>query len=216
MATLVINNDLQYYRENICSDCPGTLWGEKSICRIHNKSIGQIDYCQEWQQDPSIENNSQLALFDLEPAIEIVQRVEEELKDYHWMVKEIERLEDYLNKVQYVPYNSNRLVAGYGIEASMPKPQGKKPASLSISEELFDKKYKRLEKLRGKVLKINTALYNITDEKERTVLECILDGMQMKAIAIHVGISRTRLNEIKRILVKKLAWEIYGDELSGK
>jgi hypothetical protein len=38
----------------------------------------------------------------------------------------------------------------------------------------------------------------------------------MKAIARHVGISRTRLNEIKRALVKRLAWEIYGDELREK
>lgn len=62
--------------------------------------------------------------------------------------------------------------------------------------------------------KIEKAYEGIKDERERTVLECMLDGVKMYEIAQHVGVSRQTLNEIKRNLITKMAWEIYGDEAS--
>jgi hypothetical protein len=87
--------------ENICSNCPGTLWGEKSICRIHNKSIGEITSCEQWTRKNPFsykENDGQMVFTDLEPAIEVVQKTEEDLRSYHWVLKEIERIECELNK----------------------------------------------------------------------------------------------------------------------
>lgn len=42
-----------------------------------------------------------------------------------------------------------------------------------------------------------------------------MDGMRMNSIARHVGVSRQRLNEIKRDIVKRMARELYSDELLG-
>ncbi|MDX8366789.1 hypothetical protein [Cytobacillus sp. IB215665] len=38
------------YIDRICVNCPGSLWGAKSICRIHNKSIGNITSCEQWDR----------------------------------------------------------------------------------------------------------------------------------------------------------------------
>jgi hypothetical protein len=201
------------YFESVCINCPGSLWGEKSICRIHNKSIGEITACQQWTQQPLQVQDGQLAFTDLEPAIEIVQKTEEDLRSYHWMGKEIERLSKSLDKAIQSFGPSSRLTAFYGDDAAMIKGQGMKLSTMSISEERYERQWQRLEKLKDKVHKINQAAEQIVDDKERTVLECILDGERMNMIARHVGISRQYLNEIKRLLVKKIAWVLYEDEL---
>jgi hypothetical protein len=201
------------YFETVCINCPGSLWGEKSICRIHNKSIGEITSCEQWTRQPLKLQEDQLMFTDLEPAIEIVQKTEEDLRSYHWMVKEIERLSNKLDKAIRSSGPSENLVAQWGVEAIMPKGKGQKIAEMSISDERYERQWQRLEKLRGKVQKIERAVENITNEKERTVLECILDGERMNMIARHVGISRQYLNGIKRLLVKKVAWELYEEEL---
>jgi hypothetical protein len=204
--------------ENICINCPGSLWGEKSICRIHNKSIGEIDSCEQWTRqttDSFKVDEGQLVFTDLEPAIEIVQKTEEDLHSYHWMLREIERLKKELNEALKTLGPSSRLTAVYGDEAGMPQGQGLKLSTMSISEQRFDRQWQRLKKLEQKVERMNKAAEQITDDKERTVLECILDGVRMNMVARHVGISRQRLNEIKRLIVKKMAWVLYEDELRG-
>jgi hypothetical protein len=107
----------------------------------------------------------------------------------------------------------SRLTAVYGDEAGMPKGQGLKLSTMSISEQRFDRQWQRLKKLEQKMERMNKAADQITDDKERTVLECILDGVRMNMVSRHVGISRQRLNEIKRLLVKKMAWVLYENEL---
>ncbi|WP_342432630.1 hypothetical protein [Neobacillus sp. FSL H8-0543] len=204
--------------ETVCINCPGSLWGEKSICRIHNKSIGEIASCEQWTRqttDSFKDDEGQLAFTDLEPAIEIVQKTEEDLHSYHWMFREIERLKKDLNEAIKTFGPSSRLTAIYGDEAGMPQGQGLKLSSMSISEQRFDRQWQRLKKLEQKMERINHAANQITDDKERTVLECILDGVRMNMVARHVGISRTRLNEIKRLIVKKMAWVLYEEELKG-
>jgi hypothetical protein len=201
--------------ENICTNCPGTLWGEKSICRIHSKSIGEISSCEQWTRRDSIPNDSdgeQMAFLDLEPAMEIVQKTEEDLRDYHWLVKEIERLQEYLDNAIRSMGPGNRLIAQYGDEAGMPRGQGVKP---SMAEERFERQWQRLEKLKEKVKKIDAAAEQIDDMQERAILECILDGERMNVVARHIGVSRQRLYEIRRIIVKKMAWVLYEDELKG-
>lgn len=202
-------------RETICVNCPGTLWGKKSICRVHDKSIGLIDECDEWKRDSvPLQEIEQMELFDLEPVMEVIQRVEQELKDYNWMVREISRLERRLDDaIQSTPSFSGRLVAQYGIEAAMPKPQGKALASLTMEEKQFDRMVKRLEKLKFQSSTIDKAAESITGQKERTILECILDGVKMNETAYHVGVSRQRLNEIKHEVIRKMTWLMYGEEL---
>lgn len=151
----------------------------------------------------------QIAFFDLEPALEVVQKVEEELKDYHWTLREIERLRSYLEEA------GEGMCRQYGIDSAMPKPKGGNTDPVHREVQRRARQWQRLEKLEQKVKRIESAVEKIQDEKQRTVLECIMDGERMNIIAKHVGVSRQRLNEIKRELIKRLAWEMYGEELKG-
>ncbi|WP_240421636.1 hypothetical protein [Paenibacillus periandrae] len=209
----VINS---FFRETVCGNCPGTLWGEKSICRVHEKSIGLIESCEQWKGKKVGESKQQLELFDISPAIEIIQRVEQELKDYSWMRREIRRLQIKIDQaLQSTPDTSNRLVSTYGIEAAMPKAQGKRLTELTVDEKQYDRMVKRLNKLKTQIENIDIASESITDEREVTVLECILDGVRMNETAFHVGISRTWLNEIKHEVIRKMAWIMYEKELKN-
>jgi hypothetical protein len=201
--------------ESICINCPGSLWGEKSICRIHNKSIGDVTSCEEWTKNSPILkiDDGQVAFSDLEPALEIVQKTEEDLRSYHWMDNEIDRLNKEIRKAIQFYVGESSMVAQWGIEATLPKAKGTKPSTMTISEEKYERQIKRVAALEEKVRKINQAVELLVDEKERTVMECILDGERMNIIARHVGVSRTRLNEIKRAIVIHTAKILYPDEM---
>lgn len=212
--------DKQYYLENVCVNCPGTLRGQTTICKVQSVHIGKIESCPEWEhhESPTLkDHDGQLAWLDLKPAMEIVQNVDEDLKNYHWITSEIIRLENSIWKKEQLQgsFGGGSLTAQYGLEATLPKAQGTRILTdFEVNE--IEKMVKRKQKLESRVYRIEKASIKIKDEKERTLLDCILDGMRMKDIAIHFGISRTRLNEIKISLVNTLAWEIYEYDLKGE
>jgi hypothetical protein len=214
-----VGNDISMTKselfESVCINCPGSLWGEKSICRIHNKSIGEVTSCEEWtKSSPLLKiNDGQVLFSDLEPALEIVQKTEEDLRSYHWMINEIDRLNNQIHKAIQINSPESSLVARYGDEATLPRGKGLKLSTMSISEEKYERQIKRVASLEEKVRKINEAIESLVDEKERTVMECILDGERMNIIAKHVGVSRTRLNEIKRTIVIHAAKYLYPEEM---
>ncbi|MFS0783569.1 hypothetical protein [Bacillus sp. 1P06AnD] len=202
--------------ETICINCPGSLWGEKSICRVHQKSIGEIEDCKEWHKEelPVLKiDEDQISFLDIEPALDIVQKTEEDLKNYKWMRNERVRLANELFKDPSLSISSG--VAQYGDEAGLPKgSSGLSQAELKNLDDREQRMYKRYIELNRKIEKMDAAVISLGNEKERTVLECIMDGETMTAIAIHMSLSRVRLNEIKKSIVKQLAWLIYKEELS--
>ncbi|MFP3389463.1 hypothetical protein [Brevibacillus sp. SIMBA_040] len=205
--------------EKVCETCPATQWGKKSFCSVHNLHVGKIETCPEWdkyliENQGLLERGGQLAFINLEPALEVVQKVEEEIKDYHWMVKEIDRLRNEIHKaITSNPAIQQKLVATYGDAAGMPSGKGFRLSTITIPEERYEKQILRMKSLEHKVRQINEIAIGLGDSKQRTVLECMMDGMRMNSIARHVGISRTRLNEIKREIVIRMARELYRDEL---
>lgn len=205
--------------ERLCEKCPATQWGKKSFCSVHNLHVGKIETCPEWdkyliENQGLLERGGQLAFLNLEPAMEIVQKVEEEIKGYRWMVKEVERLRKEIDKaIISNPAIQAKLVATYGEAAGMPSGKGLRLSTLTTSEERYEKQVERMKSLENKVRQINDFAIGLGDSKHRTVLECMLDGMRMNRIALHVGVSRQRLNEIKREIVNRLAVTMYGDEL---
>ncbi|MFE1630376.1 hypothetical protein ACFLFF_26925, partial [Brevibacillus reuszeri] len=198
-----------------------TQWGKKSFCSVHNLHVGKIETCPEWDKylvdnQGLLERGGQLAFINLEPALEVVQKVEEEIKDYHWMVKEIDRLgKEINNAIVSNPAIQQKMVATYGDAAGMPSGKGLRLSTMTIPEERFEKKIERKKNLEMKVQQIDAFALSLGNSKHRTVLECMMDGMRMNSIARHVGVSRQRLNEIKRDIVNRLARELYKDELLG-
>lgn len=133
----------------------------------------------------------------------LIERIEELLRDYHWMVREILRLER-----SYYGSSHDRSwgVAQYGLEAAMPKGSG----GISQAElEAMDKReewlYKRITKLEEKVEAVESAAETIKGEMHQVVYDCMMDGMSYRAIAKHLGVSRDKVRQIKDEIISQLS-----------
>jgi hypothetical protein len=205
-STMVSKNLL---REKVCENCPATCWGAKAHCQIHNMHIGKVESCPSWdkfmiEHQGLRDHGGQLAFTDLEPALEILQRTEEEIRDYNYMQIEIVRIQRYLRDA------GEGMVAQYGIEAAMPKAQGVNGDKTHAEVARRERKWKRLLTLQETIERIHQAAETIKDEQERLVLEALLDGEKNSMIAKEIGVSRQRYYEIKRSVIIKMAWAMYG------
>lgn len=117
------------------------------------------------------------------------------LRDYHWLVKEVDRLIKELNITESV-----------GVASYSDEPRGGSGPSNPVEAEVVrrEKKYDRLNKYLERVDFIKSKSDNITDEREKVILDCILDGMRMSAVAQHLNISRHTANQMRDIIVVKL------------
>lgn len=126
------------------------------------------------------------------------KEIEQTLRDYNWMINEIKRQRELLSHV------GGKVVAQGGIESAMPKAQGE--TSDPVAQEVIrrDKNNRWLNKLEEKALFIQRRICIIEDEREKVVLECLLDGMSMSAIGRHIGLSERHIRRIKDTIVNKM------------
>lgn len=127
------------------------------------------------------------------------KQIEQALRDYSWMLNEIKRQRELMS------YVGENVVAQGGIESTLPKAKGETGDPVAREVIRRDKNSKWLEKLEKKVLFIQKRICIITDEREKAVLECMLDGMSMIAISQHMGLSRRHIYNIKESVVYKIA-----------
>jgi DNA-directed RNA polymerase specialized sigma subunit len=125
--------------------------------------------------------------------------ISETLRDYNWIINEIKRQRKLLEDA------GENLTAQYGIEAAMPKAKGLTGDPIYQEVVRREKKSRWIEKLEKKILFIQSRVDRITDERERAVLECILDGMSMKAISRHMGLSTRHIQRIKNSIVEQMS-----------
>ncbi|MFE1630758.1 hypothetical protein ACFLFF_28855, partial [Brevibacillus reuszeri] len=188
-----------------------TQWGKKSFCSVHGLHAGKIESCPEWDkitvtQQGSNDDDGQLTYKNLEPAMEWVQRTEEEIRDYSFSLREIDRIKGILKDA------GEGTVGAYGIDASLPKGKGTTSDKTHREAVKRERYWERLRRLEASIQRVDRGSETITDDKERAVLECIMDGVRMNMIARHVGVSRSYLNDIKRELIKKMARAMYGED----
>ncbi|TBL71355.1 hypothetical protein [Paenibacillus thalictri] len=205
-------NERLQHQEHICEVCPGSLWGEKSICRIHQMSIGQVDDCPEWKVRQAnagptkVKERGQAyaayAWGDIEAQI---AQIDEEIKDYPWMQREIARLREELEQID------SGLTSRYGIDAAQPKAKGTVSSVVAREVQKREARWQRLKALEEKVKRIELAVDHVLDNRQRTLLECLLQSQKMNAIARHIGVSRQTLYDIKRHLLELLAEHMYGE-----
>ncbi|MCK6203941.1 DNA-binding response regulator [Bacillus infantis] len=123
--------------------------------------------------------------------------IENALRDYHWMIKEIMRLKEELNT------SNASVTAAYGIEASMPKGSGTSdPTGREVIQR--DRRHKTLKKFEEKVKFIEQNSSCINDDRELTVLNCMLDGLNIVSISQHMGFSERKVYGLKDEIVKKM------------
>jgi DNA-binding NarL/FixJ family response regulator len=121
------------------------------------------------------------------------------LKDYFWMIREIQKIDRELQKTDFAG------VAQYGIEATLPHAVGIVGRALENEVVRRSKKSERMLDYAKKVNFINERLGKVTDEKEKVVLDCMLDGMNLVAIAHHLKISRKQVHILRDTIVNRLA-----------
>lgn len=133
------------------------------------------------------------------------------LRDYHWMINEIARQRKMMLEV-------NQSITGqYGIEGALP--HGKNGKSDPVAQEAIrrEKKSKWIEKLEQQVLYIQKRIHVVTDEREKAVLECLLDGMSIRAIARHMALSERHVFRLKDSIVNQMAdMADFADKLPDK
>ncbi|AKG05534.1 hypothetical protein AAV35_012760 [Salimicrobium jeotgali] len=134
------------------------------------------------------------------------KQIEDALRDYNWMLNEIKRQRHLLEDA------GTGLTTMYGEEAAMPKAQGESSDPVAREVVRRDKKHTWINRLEKKVLFVQERMSIIEDEREKAVLECLLDGMSMRAIGNHMGLSERHIFRIKNSIVKQMAEMSY---LSG-
>ncbi|WP_134682615.1 hypothetical protein [Brevibacillus migulae] len=205
--------DREHLIEKVCENCPATNFGKSATCSFHQMHVGHVESCPSWDKylvdnQGLKEHGNQLAFTDLEPALEILQRTEEEIRDYNYMQIEIIRIERYMRDA------GEGMVAQYGIEAVQPKAKGVTGDKTHAEVARRERKWKRLQNLQETIERIHAAAETITDEQERLVLEALLDGEKNNMIAKEIGGSRQRYYEIKRNVIVKMAWAMYGEQVA--
>lgn len=127
------------------------------------------------------------------------KEIENALRDYAWMINEIKRQRELLRDA------GTNIVAQSGLESSMPKGQGQTSDPVAMEVIRRDKASKWMQKLEQKVLFIQERIPIIQDEREKAVLQCMLDGMSMIAIGKHMGLSRRHVYNIKESIIAQFA-----------
>ena len=127
------------------------------------------------------------------------KQIENALRDYNWMINEIKRQRELLEDA------GTNLVAQSGIESTLPKAQGETGDPVAREVVRRDKKHSWVHKLEVKVTFIQERMSIIEDEREKAVLECLLDGMSMVAIGKHMGLSSRHIRRIKESIVSQMS-----------
>lgn len=126
------------------------------------------------------------------------KEIENILKDYHWMINSIQELRKSLQSA------GEGLTAKYGVEATLPKPQG--VTGDPIYRELIrrEKRHAVINKYKKKISVIQDRLYLIKDDRELEVLHWLLEGKSYRWIALHMGLSHSHIRRIRENIVDKL------------
>jgi hypothetical protein len=110
------------------------------------------------------------------------------LKNYYWMLREIQRINSELSRTDF------KGVAQYGTSAALPTGQGLVSKTLENEVVRRNLKSERMLDYIDKVNFINANMYKVTDEKEKVILDCLLDGLTISAISKHLGTNRKQVN----------------------
>lgn len=120
------------------------------------------------------------------------------VRSYAWKVKALQRLR---NELEDVDCSST---AQYGIEATLPKGSGVgRPVEAELARR--ENKRQRIAKYEEEIQYIIEKMNTLTDDLEREMLDCLLDGHSLAAAGRHLGIPKTTAQRIYDEIVDKMA-----------
>lgn len=136
------------------------------------------------------------------------QEIHEAIKDYRWMMRLL------ISKRQESVNGSNGLTAKYGIEATLPKPQGD-PSDPVYQEMLRIEKYeKNTRRIRKKVLLIQKHAKSIVSTKDQLILDELLDAKPLRDIAIDLDMSVSAVKRRKDAIVNQIYLSVQAEQMA--
>lgn len=129
-------------------------------------------------------------------------KARELIRDYHWMIKEIERIESTIE----VTVSTTK----YGDE---PKAISQGTVSDPVGRMVIHRedKVKRIRELERKVQSLNSALNEIQfNDRDRTVIHLMLEGESITNISRHLNIARKNAYKIINRVCQYIGNHIYA------
>ena len=115
------------------------------------------------------------------------------MRNYHWLIKEVARLRHELQ-------NNN-----IEMRTTDTGPKNSRPFNPTLNEVLRrERKQETLLKFESKINFIEKYIGVIINDRELTVLNCLLDGMNINNISRHMGYSKRTIYQIKEEIVEKI------------
>jgi cystathionine beta-lyase family protein involved in aluminum resistance len=131
------------------------------------------------------------------------EEIENAIRNYHWLIKEIARLKGELGMIGNPLMNKN--------EPGQQK-HGR-PTNPTLNEVIRrETRLETLKKFQEKVEYVEKNTLVIVDDREMTVLNCLLDGMNISNISRHMGYSKRTIYSIKEEIVEKVKAHAEGQE----
>lgn len=126
------------------------------------------------------------------------KEIENALKNYHWMINSIKIMRESIDA------EISSKTAIYGLEATLPKPQGV-PSDPVFADVVRRAKYwKKIKKYETEVKYIQNRMHRITDDRESEVLYWLLEGKSYRWIGNHMGLSYSHIKRIRDSIVDQL------------
>lgn len=134
---------------------------------------------------------------------ELFEEIDELIRSYSWMKKEVKRLQEII--YGYTVSMKNWGVAQYGDEAGLPKgSSGKSLAELKEMDLKEERQYKRLKQYESQVYAIEKAGDLLKAEKDKVIFDCLLDGMSYRTIGQQLGINKDQVKTTRRHIIIQL------------
>ena len=123
--------------------------------------------------------------------------------NYHWQTKEANRIARILNDID-APKGAT--TTQYGIEATLPKANTTLKSRYEIDELSRREKrlYERYMRYKENIELVESLADYIDEEMQLIILDCMMEGMSLRSIAAHLGVSRYKVSELKDDMLSHL------------
>ncbi|MFC2948550.1 sigma factor-like helix-turn-helix DNA-binding protein [Virgibacillus sediminis] len=133
------------------------------------------------------------------------KQLENLIYQYHWRKRELDRISSIIwGGFSQVP--SAGMVAQYGVEATLPKPNTniKSAAEMDAMDAREKRQYQRWIQYSEKVDAIERLIDYLKEEQHKIILDCMMEGMSYRSIADHLGVNRNKIREMKEDMLGQL------------
>ena len=121
------------------------------------------------------------------------------LSDYRWLINSVRIMQESLKGA------GEGLTAKYGVEATLPKPQGVVGDPIYREAVRREKRFLMIDKYKKKISIIQNRIHLITDDREKEVLYWILEGKSYRWIGLHMGLSFSHIKRLRDSIVTQLS-----------